>query len=45
VGVDVLIAAQMPTFGAEASLVAIATTNPKHLARFVHARLWNEIVF
>lgn len=43
--VDVLIAAQMLTFGAEASSVVIATTNPKHLARFVHARLWNEIVF
>lgn len=43
--IDVLIAAQMLTFGAEASSAVIATTNPKHLAHFVHARLWNEIVF
>ncbi|HMD70857.1 MAG TPA: hypothetical protein VKF41_05910 [Bryobacteraceae bacterium] len=43
--IDVLIAAQILTFGAEASSVVIATTNPKHLARFVSARLWSEIVF
>lgn len=43
--VDVLIAAQMLTFGADPSSMVIATTNPKHLARFVNARHWDEIVF
>jgi predicted nucleic acid-binding protein len=42
--IDVLIAAQALSFRAASSEVVIATTNPKHLARFVSAKLWNEIL-
>lgn len=43
--IDVLIAAQTLTFGANASEVEIVTTNPKHLSQFVAARHWSEIHF
>lgn len=41
--IDVLIAAQALSFGAPSSDIVIATTNPKHLSRFVTARHWNEL--
>jgi hypothetical protein len=41
--IDVIIAAQALTFAA-ASEVTVATSNPKHLAQFVPAKDWNEIV-
>lgn len=40
---NVLIAAQMLTFEADPSKLIIATTNPKHLARFVNAKPWDQI--
>jgi predicted nucleic acid-binding protein len=42
--IDVIIAAQVLSFSS-ASEVTVATTNPKHLAQFVPAKNWNEIVF
>jgi hypothetical protein len=41
--IDVLIAAQALSFGAAASEVVIATTNPRHLAQFINAKHWDEI--
>ena len=42
--IDVIIAAQALSFGADSAAVVVATTNPKHLTRFVTAKNWNEIV-
>ncbi len=42
--IDVILAAQALSFVA-ASEVTVATTNPKHLAQFIRAKHWNEIVF
>jgi predicted nucleic acid-binding protein len=42
--VDVILAAQALSFGAPTGDVVIATTNPKHLAPFIEARTWNEIL-
>ena len=44
IGVDVILAAQAFSFGSSASQVIIATTNPKHLAQFINAKRWNEIL-
>jgi predicted nucleic acid-binding protein len=41
--IDVLIAAQILSSEARSSDVVIATTNPKHLSKFVNARHWWEI--
>ena len=41
--IDVIIAAQALSFGA-ASNVVVATTNPRHLAHFVTAKNWNEVL-
>jgi hypothetical protein len=41
--IDVLIAAQGLLFAGSAELI-VATTNPKHLAHFIPARHWNEIL-
>ena len=41
--IDVIIAAQALSFAA-ASDVTVATTNPKHLAQFIPAKNWNEII-
>jgi predicted nucleic acid-binding protein len=41
--IDVILAAQVLSFGAAASEVIIATTNAKHLSQFVAARHWSEI--
>lgn len=42
--IDVLIAAQVLSFGAASSEMVVATTNPKHLSQFTTARHWNEIL-
>jgi predicted nucleic acid-binding protein len=42
--IDVLIAAQALSFGATPSEVVIATTNPRHLAQFINAKDWEEIL-
>ena len=42
--VDVILAAQVQSFGAPATDVVIATTNTKHLAQFVAAKHWTEIL-
>jgi predicted nucleic acid-binding protein len=42
--IDVIIAAQALSFGATPSEVIIATSNAKHLAQFVAAKHWSEIV-
>lgn len=42
IDVDVILAAQAVTLGAAG--VIIATTNPKHLARFVAADIWQKIL-
>ena len=42
--IDVLIAAQVLSFGAVPSEMVVATTNPKHLSQFTTARHWNEIL-
>ncbi len=42
--VDVILAAQVLSFGAAEGEVVIATTNAKHLAQFVGARDWSEIL-
>jgi predicted nucleic acid-binding protein len=36
--IDVIVAAQALSFGAGSSAVIVATTNPKHLARFITAK-------
>lgn len=41
--IDVILAAQALAYAA-GSEVTVATTNPKHLAQFVPAKNWNEIV-
>ena len=42
--VDVILAAQALSFGAPANDVVVATTNAKHLAQFVAAKHWTDIV-
>ncbi|MBY0502861.1 MAG: hypothetical protein K2X03_03060 [Bryobacteraceae bacterium] len=42
--IDVILAAQVLSFGAPASDVVVATTNIKHLTQFVPASLWTEIL-
>ena len=42
--IDVIIAAQALSSGITTGDLVIATTNPKHLAQFVTAKLWSEIV-
>jgi len=42
--VDVILAAQALSFGPDPSDVVIATSNAKHLSRFVTAQNWSEIV-
>jgi predicted nucleic acid-binding protein len=42
--IDVILAAQALSFAA-ASEVTVATTNSRHLAQFIPAKNWNEIVF
>ena len=42
--IDVILAAQALSFGVPASDVAVATTNAKHLALFVTAKHWTEIL-
>ena len=42
--IDVLMAAQALSFGAAPTEVVIATTNPKHLAQFITAKHWEEIL-
>jgi predicted nucleic acid-binding protein len=44
IDIDVIIAAQALSIGADASDLVIATTNPKHLLQFVIAKHWSEIV-
>jgi predicted nucleic acid-binding protein len=41
--IDVLLAAQVLSFGADPLETIVVTTNPKHLSPFVPARGWNEI--
>lgn len=41
--VDVRLAAQVRSFQALASESVVATTNAKHLSRFVSAKHWSEI--
>jgi len=43
--VDVLLAAQTLTYGANAVEIVIATTNRKHLSQFVEALDWSDITF
>jgi predicted nucleic acid-binding protein len=45
IDIDVLIAAQILTLGIPSSDVVIATTNAKHLSRFVPAAHWTGIAF
>ncbi|HLO48451.1 MAG TPA: nuclease [Kamptonema sp.] len=40
---DVILAAQAFTIGSQGENTVIATTNVRHLTRFVPAQLWNEI--
>ena len=42
--IDVILAAQALSFGVPASDVVVATTNAKHLAQFVAAKHWTEIL-
>ena len=42
--IDVILAAQALSFGPAPSDVVVATSNPKHLSRFITAQNWNEIV-
>ena len=42
--IDVILAAQALSFGVPASDVVVATTNAKHLAQFVTAKHWTEIL-
>ena len=41
---DVILAAQAATISNQSEDVVIATTNVRHLTRFVQAKIWNEIV-
>jgi predicted nucleic acid-binding protein len=41
--IDVLLAAQILSFGAPASSVVVVTTNAKHLSHFVNAKSWQDI--
>lgn len=41
--VDVILAAQALELSEEGEQVVVATTNPRHLSRFVDARHWQEI--
>lgn len=41
--VDVILAAQARLLEQDDNQVIVATTNPRHLSRFVEARLWQEI--
>lgn len=41
--VDVILAAQARVLEQSGHRVLVATTNPRHLSRFVDARLWQEI--
>jgi predicted nucleic acid-binding protein len=42
--IDVILAAQAPSFGPAPGDVVVATTNPKHLSQFVNAQDWRQIV-
>ena len=42
--IDVILAAQALSFGAPASDVVVATMNARHLAQFVAAKHWTEIL-
>lgn len=42
--IDVILAAQVLTFGVPTSDVVVATSNKKHLAQFVPAKDWSEIL-
>jgi predicted DNA-binding protein (UPF0278 family) len=42
--IDVILAAQVLSLGVPASDVVVATTNAKHLAQFVAAKHWSEIL-
>jgi predicted nucleic acid-binding protein len=44
IDIDVILAAQALSFGAPSSELVVATTNPRHLARFTTARHWNQIL-
>lgn len=44
IDIDAIIAAQALSFAQPSSQLVIATTNPKHLARFTSAKHWNEIL-
>lgn len=41
--IDVILAAQVLSFGAAENEVVVATTNTKHLRQFVPAKEWSEI--
>ncbi len=41
--IDVILAAQARVLEQSGDRVLVATTNPRHLSRFVDARLWQEI--
>lgn len=41
---DVILAAQATEAEYGGQVVAVATTNPRHLSRFVDARIWREIL-
>ncbi|CAN5869149.1 hypothetical protein BH23ACT11_BH23ACT11_29250 [soil metagenome] len=41
--IDVILAAQALELTEEDEPVVVATTNPRHLSRFVDARIWQEI--
>ncbi len=43
IDVDVILAAQAQILEEDGHDVVVATTNPRHLALFVDARLWSEI--
>lgn len=42
--IDVLLAAQALSFGADPSDIVIATMNSRHLSPFIAAKHWNEIL-
>lgn len=42
--IDVILAAQALSFAAPADDIVVATTNAKHLAQFVTAKQWTEIL-
>lgn len=42
--IDVLIAAQVRSFDSTSFDAVVATTNPKHLAQLVTAKLWSDIL-